>query len=985
MQVQNPLALLLLILLVPIVRIGRPGRGYGRGRETAALVLRCILLILLTLAAAGLELRRGSDALAVVFLVDGSDSMTPASEAAARDFIERSLAEMGPDDQAAVIVFGGDALVDRPLSADRSLARFTSIPNTTQTDLAEAIRLAMALYPPEAARRMVLLTDGQQTTGDALAAAELAALSGAEFLVLPLQETSAGQEIILLSVDLPSRLIEGEAFDLTLTVHARDPEPAIVRIFAAGGLVFEGAAELESGTQSFRIPLVAGEPGFTPYVVLIGSADDSFSQNNRLAAFTEITGPPKVLLVAPPEGEPMPFSEESRPDETSALRTALESAGFTVDQVPPSGLPFELALLSEYASVVLVDVPARELSNRQMDALQSYVRDLAGGLLVVGGPTAYGVGGYFRTTLEEILPIDMEIKDQERRPTLTMVFIIDHSGSMGETNSGVTKLDLAKEAAIRSVELLFPGDKVGVIAFDDTASWVVPITELDDPAAVMAAIRTIGIGGGTDIMAGLQAMAQALPQDDALVKHVILLTDGGADATGIPELVEGLFREYGITLTTVGVGSDAAPFLQQIAVLGGGRYHFTDRPESIPSIFTEETTLATRAYIVEETFFPALAGRSPILNQISEVPPLHGYVAASAKDTAQTILVSHQGDPILASWQYGLGRVVAWTSDATSRWARDWVTWEGFPTFWTQAVRYTVSERSTSPLQIRIEADGEKAFITIEAVTDSGDYLNNYAFTANLVAPDGSVQPLALPQTAPGQYQAAFEPTLEGAYLLRFDGIDPTGGEGVSELAGWVLSYSPEYRFLQETPGFLEELAGVAGGQVIGPDQRALVFARPEQRAAAALPLWPLLLTAALILLPFDIAVRRLVVEKADLVRAWGRLRGRLRPAPAATGAASAERMSSLLQAKERVEERRKAPPQREAPPPERRAPTVQTGEAPAPPPAQAAPPKPAPPRTAPPPEPKAPTETQPEQPPDQSTTSALLARKRARERKNKE
>jgi len=903
----TPLALLLLLTLPLFAALGWPSRGYGRKREAASLAIRLIIVLCLILALAGLELLRGADELAVVFLVDASDSMPAQAKAASFAYIEDALAEMGPDDQAAVILFGGDALVERPMSPSQELPPFTSIPNTTQTDLAEAIRLGLALYPPGAARRMVILSDGAATTGDAESAARLAANAGVEVIAVPFTYTPPA-EVLLTEVDAPERLLQGENFDLKITLQATEPTPALIRVLAAGAVVYEGGVDLTRGLNTFSIPLTAGESGFTSFDIQVVPQQDTYYQNNELAAFTQIAGPPKILLVAPPAGEPLPFADQTRPDEFSNLLNALAAAGFNIDTVPPYGLPSELALLSEYAAVVLVDVPARQLNNRQMAALQSYVRDLGGGLLAVGGPTSYGVGGYFRTPLEETLPVDMEIKDQTRRPTLTIVFIIDRSGSMSEISGGFTKLELAKEAALRSVELLFPSDRVGVIAFDTAASWVVPIQEVGDGLAVRDALQRIGGGGGTDILAGLQAMAAELPNDPASVKHVILLTDGGANPTGIPELVEQLYLDYGITLTSVGVGSDAAPFLKDLARIGGGRYHFTDDPSTIPSIFTEETVLATRSYIIEETFFPQLASSSPILSGISEVPPLYGYVGTTAKSTAQTILVSPQGDPILAAWQYGLGKAVAWTSDASPRWARDWVPWEGFPAFWAQAVRFVLNENVESALLVRVEQNGETATLIVDAQTEDGLYLNNYTLQANVIAPDGEVIAVDLTQVAPGRYEAAFTPDQQGAYLIRVDGTSPQGDQSLAQIAGWVLSYSPEYRTLQSDPDALYRLIALIDGRITTGDP-AEAFARTLTAPPDTRPIWPELLLLAALLLPVDIAVRRLALDRRDVQRAWARLTSRLRLAPASAAPAPppprSQRIASLMQAKERAREER--------------------------------------------------------------------------------
>jgi Mg-chelatase subunit ChlD len=990
MAFSSPWWLLLLLALPALAWLGRPSRGPSRRREITSLAVRLLIALLLILGLAGLEVRRVADDLSVVFLVDHSDSMPPEARQVALGYVADALQRMGTNDRSAVIVFGGDALVERPLSAARTLERFTSRVTSLQTDLAEAIRLGMALLPADTARRMVILSDGLETTGEAVEAARLAAASGVQIVVVPFV-TRSGPEALVAEVAAPPRLREGEQFGLEVTIDATVDQTVGVRVLTGGAVIYEGVLELRRGTNAYALPLTAGAPGFAEYRVQIVPVEgaDTFYQNNELAAFSQIAGPPRVLVVKNP-------APRDGVDETRELLAALAAANILAEAVEPGALPSELPALSEFASVVLVDVPARDLSARQMVALQTYVRDLGGGLVAVGGPAAYGVGGYFRTPLEETLPVEMQIKDQLRRPRLTMVFIIDKSGSMSDTAGGVSKVDLAKEAAIRSLDLLSPTDKVGVIAFDDTASWVVPITALDQRDAIANKIGTIRPDGGTDIFSGVKLASEALPQDDAAVKHIILLTDGGADPTGIAELITQMNQEHGITLSSVGVGLDAAPFLPELAQAGGGVYHFAADPASIPSIFTEETSLATRAYIIEEEFFPEQISPSPMLAGIESVPSLLGYVGTSAKDAAQTILISAQEDPVLAAWQYGLGRSVAWTSDATGRWARNWVTWEGFVRFWAQVARYTITEGAQSNVEVRVERAGDQAQVTVDARAENGEYLNSLEMQISVVGPDGSAQAVTLRQVAPGRYAGSFVPTAEGAYLIRAAGSDPGQAAAeqaaVAQTAGWVLSYSPEYQVLSADPNFLARLAAITGGGVVGEDLADIYAHNLPAARAAPRPVWPALLLAAALLLPLDIAVRRLVVTRYELQRGWQRARTWLalrRPQPAAAAPERAEQLSSLFRAKDRAgtvpkptEPASGAAPApivtgpasatKPEPPPAPAAPTAARGdgaprpEAP-PPPREAAPPR----------ETPATTRAAPA-----NTSAALLAKKRAREKK---
>ncbi len=1007
MTFSSPWLLLLLLALPVFVWLGWPSRGPSRRREIASLVLRLLFALLLCLSLAGLEVRRAADELSVIFLVDHSDSMSPLAQQLAQDYVRQALQHLGPNDRAGVIIFGGNALVERPLSASKELDNFTSKVSTLQTDLAEAIRLGLALLPADTARRLVVLSDGRETTGDALQAAQFAKASGTQIIAIPLAQTMGETDAQITAVEAPPRLRQGEQFGLKLTVESTISQRVGVRVLADAAIAYEGTLDLAKGTNHFELPLSAGQPGFANYRVQIIPAQDALYQNNEMAAFSQIAGPPKVLVVKNPTPRDTLPGTTPR-DETKELTAALAASNILADVTDAAGLPSELPSLSAYASVILADVPAAQLSPRQMTALQTYVRDLGGGLVAVGGPSAYGVGGYFRTPLEETLPVEMQIKDQKRRASITIVFVIDHSGSMSETSGGVQKVDLAKEAVVRSIDLLMPTDKVGVIAFDETASWVVPITPLTDPGRVKNLVGTIRADGGTDIFAGVKAAADALPNDDSVVRHILLLTDGGADPTGIAAMVAGLNKNYGITFSTVGVGSDAAAFLPDLAKAGNGLYHFTADPSTIPTIFAEETALATRAYIIEEEFFPQATAPHPIIQGITSVPKLLGYVGTTAKPAAQTVLISDQKDPILAVWQYGLGKSAAWTSDATGRWAKNWVSWDQFARFWAQVVRYTISEGAAHNVNISVQRSGEKAAVTVDAQSEGGDYLNGLALEANVVGPDGQTQAISLTQVAPGRYVGDFTPTTEGAYLIRTVGSDPTQPAStqttVAQTAGWVLAYSPEYeRIISNDPNaapagglFLVRLALLTGGHALGTTAdghlalQELFTHDLKAPARAARPVWPWLLLLAALLLPVDIALRRLVVTRYDLQRAWHTVRAwvvsrapQLNPQPTPR----TEQLSSLFQAKGKAQVKAEplpAPPQTSAPASTTLPPPTKPSEAarPAPPAAPGAPKPPAPPSAG-----ASPTGAPPTGAPPSgatSTSAALLAaNKRARERRD--
>ena len=915
----RPLLLLLLPLLAYFIYLGRPVGRHRRVRGWIALALRCLIVTLIILSLAGLQSVHGGHELAVVFLVDVSDSVSPASQDRAFSFVEEAMAAKRPDDRIGLILFGADALVERPTSARPDLGPIASIPRTDQTDLEGAIRLGLALFPSGSARRFVILSDGRETLGEAEQVVKLARSQGVQVDVVPIEtlgEATGGEtEAWLEDLSGPSRLHVGETFTLSVTAHASREVRAELTVLSGDNVALQEVVQLHPGENTFAVSLTADEPGFSNFRAYLAPVDDVYPQNNALSAFSIVSGPPRIALVWHP-------GKDATAVETDVgyLETALESSGLDVTLFTTGGLPSEPRALAQFSSVVLVDTPARALSSRALEALHSYVRDLGGGLVAVGGPHAYGVGGWYDTQLEQMLPVEMEVQDQERFPPMAIVVVIDKSGSMSATELGVEKIRLAGEAAARVAELIHDQDEITVIAFDDRPVDVIgPLPGSQREDVIDQVIRLQAGGGGIYVRESLAEAETYLEQAEQDVRHVILLADG-SDAehqSGVAEMVDE-WTERGITLSTVAIGDGMdVPFLRDIAERGQGRFHFTERASDLPVIFAEETQLAMRSYVVEEAFHPEQVGAGPMLVGIEAVPQLLGYVATTPKPAGRVVLSTHYEDPLLATWRYGLGRTVAWTSDATARWAQYWVDWEAFSTFWSQTVRWTISDRAEIPVEVEVGLDGREAHVTVDAVTEDGDFLNGLDVEASIVTPEGEALHLPLPQTAPGRYGGAFTPREEGAYVVRLTGAE-NGEDVLAMTTGWVKEYSPEYATLTADPQHLSYLAELGGGEVLTDPGEAVTHDITGRGVAR--PLWPYLLGMAVVLLPIDIAVRRLVINWEDVKRVWRWVLAHLPTSSEQAGIAEAPSpVGRLFQAKSRAEAGRKRLAHEEGAPPERK------------------------------------------------------------------
>jgi uncharacterized membrane protein len=904
-------------------RIGRPSPNSHRRlskQALFALFVRCLLLTSVILALAGLQAVRVTHKLAVAFLIDASDSVGAEGRDKAEAFVREALRAMRADgaDQAAVVVFGADAAIERSMSFAHDLAPLGTKIRSSATNVEGAIRLGLSLLPEGAAKRIVLLSDGKQTVGDGDSAARLVRATNTRLdtVVLP---SVQGTDAAIDRIDAPQRASVGQVIPLQVVVSSNQAMRAQLTVFAGPDVVAQQSVNLVQGQNEFSLRINATRAGFSSFRVQLAPENDIRPQNNALSSSVIVGGPPRILLVA--RNSPIQGADagagagagagEREARETDALKAALTAAGITFDEVSPLAMPTEIQSLASYQSIVLVNVPARDLSLRAMYSLQSFVRDIGGGLVAIGGPNSYGVGGYYKTPLEQTLPVEMQIKDPRRFPSVAIVIVMDKSGSMGAQENGVLKIRLAAEAAARVAELVNDDDEVSVIGFDtEPVDKIGPFTGAERSKYVPQILKIGPGGGGIYIFDSLKEAEKIIAKTNKLSKFIILLADGSdsEQQDGAKELVRKMRgNDVMLTVVAIGDGSDV-PFLKSIAATGGGRFHLTDKAANLPTIFTEETALAQRSYIVERDFFPKAGAGGPILSGIAAMPQLQGYVATTAKPAAQVVLRASESDPLLVTWQYGLGRAVAFTSDATGRWAKAWVNWPEFPKFWAQAIRWTILERTQSAVQARVTQRGEQTLIEAD-MPNPETVPADTKLTATVIDSEGQMREVNLLQIAPGHFEAETFLDQPGAYFLRITSALSTplpAGEGnaKSVLHGettlaWVKPYSSEYAPSSGGEDVLKDWAALGGGEVLSAGPQAFVLNAPA--AASRTDLFPYLLALAALLLPFDVGVRRIAVSLRKLLGLGPKL------APAISMEQTG-RMVQLMRAKGRVRPEKLSP-----------------------------------------------------------------------------
>ena len=843
-------------------------------RRRLLLGVRLAVLALVVAGLVRLSLTQISQRANVVFLLDLSHSVAMAARQQALDFVRAISQHKHPEDGIGLVVFGADAVVEQGVSSQFALSEISSQVAGTATNIARAIQVGIANFPTEGARRLVLLSDGNENVGSAAEAALIARSLDVQLFSLPLGRPVHEPEVRVDKLIVPAQVSGGMPYRVEAVLVSSIETPASLVLLRDGTLVERLDVTLRPGKNRYQFQQYASAEGVQLYQVVVNGPQDTIPDNNRWQAFTEVVGRPKILLVYDP------------PERSTALVAALRQQGFELQTRPWQELPQTLSGYMEYAALIFDNVPSFGISVSQMDTLERYVRDMGGGLLMVGGEKSFGAGGYYRTPLEKILPVDMDIPTKMSLPSLCLVMVIDRSDSMGGSISGTqptqrldertTKMEVAKIAAFSAMKLLNPFDQVGVLAFNADWEWTVPITEAGKREQIAGKLAALTHAGGTDLYKAVQEGLRALKDVRAVKKHLIAMSDGLTPNMDFEVLMQDAAAQN-ITVSAVALGKDAdRTLMDAIAHWGHGRSYYTDEALYVPRIFTAETILASRGLIEEQPFQAVLQTEHALLQglQMAQAPNLYGYVVTYGKPAAELVLVTPKTDPLLAVQRYGLGRTAAFTSDLSARWGKDWLHWPQFGQFVAQLMRWVQRQGVAENFDVRVDIRDGQAVVQADVYDAQERYVNLLDLQGSRVLmPNRQTLPIPFIPIAPGRYQGRFPMQGNGEYVLSMLGKQEDKIIG-PKTVGLALPYSAEYLGLDINYRLFNLLAERTGGQILSANAATeavdALFATPGQPLTARKDYWPWFVIVALCLFILDIAARQVLIPAAWAAR-WQR------------------------------------------------------------------------------------------------------------------
>lgn len=852
-----------LLLVVPVAvvvpLVVRSLAALPAGRRWFSLTTRAALLVTLILAMAGAQYVRESRNLAVLFLLDRSKSIPEDLKLQQEEFIRQvGLSRNRPrDDKAGVISFDGKSNIEQKPMRGVFIERIAPAVEPDRTDLSAAIRLALATFPEGYAKRIVLLSDGNQNAGDVLTEVGQAASNNVGVDVVPL-EYEHKNEVMFDRMVAPAQANLDDHITLRMILRSKQPSSGKLVLYHNDQRISSDTVALKAGINPLLREVSLSSVGVHRFEARFEPDDpamDEVMQNNVARAFTFVQGEGSVLLLT------------TEPSCDVKMEEALKKEHVKVDMVSMDDAPEDILEMLDYESIILSNVPADRFTEDQKQQLASYVRDLGGGLIMTGGNEGFGVGGWLGSPVEDVMPLKFDVKQRKQIPRGALVLIL-HTCEMPRGNYW------AEQVAIAAINTISRLDYLGLIAygFKGGTTWEIPFQVAQNKNRIINRVRKISnrIGDMPDFGSGMEMAYQKLKAAPGVSqKHIIIISDG--DATAPSSNLISKMKRAKITCSTVAIGFGAhvqVSTMKRIAKQTGGRFYKVNNPRKLPQIFVKEAKVVRRPLIreVTEGFKPHLRITMPEITagvSDAELPLLYGHILTTPRTTAsefsRILMASDKEDPLLAVRQCELGKSVAFTSGWWTRWGRQWPSWGKFGKLWAQTVRWSMRQGRASDFEVSARQVGHEGRIIVEALDTEASFLNGLSIAGRVLMPDSKGRSIRLHQTGPGRYEGTFPASANGHYVAVLSYTDPKGRQGIIK-TGLSVSYSPEYRELTTNEEVLRQIAEQTGGKMLplNPD-KADVFRRPVQPSVHRRPIWHWILGWFVIpLLLLDVAGRRL-------------------------------------------------------------------------------------------------------------------------------
>lgn len=923
--------LLLLLVGIPVLFVisYRSLAALGKYRRMFALGYRGRVLLLMILALAGVQLQKISERVTVMYLLDQSESIPKPVREAMLQYVMQDVEvhrrkgdlQSGTEDKAGVIVFGREATIEHPPFADdiRSVGNIDSLfeLRTDATNIASALKLAQASFPEDSAKRIVVITDGNENLGDARSVASGLADNGIGIDVVA-SRLSARNEVAVEKIGLPTDIRRGQPLEARIVLHnyGESDVKGLLRIIqnfnGQDNLLQESDVTLKPGKNVFSvqhtIDLPAGYTYTARFIPEKGSGD-AMDQNNTATAFTHVRGKGRVLLIVDAEN----------PREFDGLIQRLGELNMEVDPMPSDNLFTSLAQLQGYDCVVLANVArsatggddAVAFTDDQIAMLVRNTEQFGCGLVMIGGPNSFGAGGWANTDLEKAMPVDFQIKNSKVKAVGALVLLM-HACEIPDGNN------IQKKVAEESVKVLGPMDYCGLLQWEnftggDNWLWFEKGKGLvkvgDQQKSMVARIGRMAPGDMPDFEPAMKKAIGEFETNPASVKHMIVISDG--DPSPPSNAIMARFKKASVTVSTVAIGAHGpaeSGLLQKIANQTGGKYYAVNNPKAIPKIFQRESRRVARPLILEDKLqpyiLPEARGHEMLQNIGGDLPPLTGFVMTTVKENPLVEVLIRSPKPgedsnstILAAWTYGAGKTCVFTSDAGQRWANQWTEWENYNKFYSQMIRWAMRPvNEEGKFTVATEVKDGKVKVVVTALKDNDEFLNFLNMSGVGADPELKNVQLNMQQEAPGRYVGEFDADKAGSYLLAIN----TGMGGAPLLTGITVPYSAEYRERESNDAILTSLAsyvpkgGEKGALVEGPLEKESVaqligghdsFRRTLAKANSSQDIWPIYLMMAGLIFLADVFVRRVQVNfdwvVPSLAWTWNRILRREGPVQA--------------------------------------------------------------------------------------------------------